>query len=291
MSPSENPADVLGNIGFMARSPLYETEKPHVFIPAPGSGTLPVGNVELEHKDVLIHDVRKFNARLSVNGFQVAKHESKHLGLKTESDAALYKGETEKFLQSIFPDADRIVTWDLRRRKNIDRSAVVASANGEVQIDAPAQAAHVDTSFNHGAQLLERYLPPELQAEYLKPGSGYRFQVINTWRTLNPVLEDCPLALCDFASMETGDIQETTLTYPDKKGEIYHVYHNPNQRWYWYPMQTPSDLFVFLNYDSESGSDAKYCAHTSFRNPLAGPDTQLRESVETRSIVITRLQE
>lgn len=93
-------------------------------------------------------------------------------------------------------------------------------------------------------------------------------------------------------------------------------YHEA-QEWYWLENQTPQEPFMFLTWDSESNGQARCkstlprslqmravldklswkltnratwpdCPHLSFKNEYAGANAPPRESVETRSIVITR---
>lgn len=94
--------------------------------------------------------------------------------------------------------------------------------------------------------------------------------------------------------------------YPNRVGEVYHLQYDGDQRWYWLSDQNPDEPFVMLMYDTASGTQARcksthglqvpfklglfsktYCPHVSFHNPLASPMAPARESVETRSIVIT----
>ncbi|KIM96915.1 hypothetical protein OIDMADRAFT_20682 [Oidiodendron maius Zn] len=123
--------------------------------------------------------------------------------------------------------------------------------------------------------------------KFLKP--GYRIRIINTWRTLVPVLEDRPLALCDSRSVDPEDLVATDRIIPDRVGEVYYLTYNPNHKWFWLEKQTPSEPFAFVMYDTKAGSHARYCPHISFVNPRAPEGAVPRESIETRSIVITKV--
>jgi hypothetical protein len=74
---------------------------------------------------------------------------------------------------------------------------------------------------------------------------------------------------------------------------------------YWLSGQTSKEPFVFVMYDTKGGEHARceemarslsrpytdlptVCPHVSFNNPIALDDAPPRQSVETRSIVITK---
>ncbi|KAM0186996.1 hypothetical protein ACHAPI_011424 [Fusarium lateritium] len=246
---------VVAELPFIANIPLYQKEKPYTVVTLAGSDIPPSGNVQIVRSEVVIQDVRDLNMQLSTNGFQVFKHSSNNLDAHDNTTVDRYKNETESLLQSIFSDAVCVKTWDLRKRENKDQTSHLVNLNDELRIDTPATAAHVDATFNSGPRILERHLSPDVKEQYLKP--GYRFRLVNTWRPLNTVVDDCPLALCDHESIDPQDLVPTDLIYPHRHGEVYHLFYNKNQRWYWYPRQTPEDLYVFISYDSASDDCAK----------------------------------
>jgi len=53
----------------------------------------------------------------------------------------------------------------------------------------------------------------------------------STWRPLNAVLEDNPLALCDSRTVLTDDLVAADRILPDRVGEVYYLHYNPNQEW------------------------------------------------------------
>jgi hypothetical protein len=54
----------------------------------------------------------------------------------------------------------------------------------------------------------------------------------STWRSLLPVLEDQPLALCDSRSVDETDLMPTDRLVPDRVGEVYYLTYNPKHRWF-----------------------------------------------------------
>jgi hypothetical protein len=54
----------------------------------------------------------------------------------------------------------------------------------------------------------------------------------STWRSLLPVLEDQPLALCDSHSVSATDLMPTDRLVPDRVGEVYYLKYNPGHQWF-----------------------------------------------------------
>ncbi|KAH8763335.1 hypothetical protein F5883DRAFT_423478 [Diaporthe sp. PMI_573] len=118
-----------------------------------------------------------------------------------------------------------------------------------------------------------------------------RTDLKSTWRSLNPTCEDSPLAFCDYRSVEAQDLIPSDRIIPERAGEVYYLFHNERQRWCWLSEQTPNDLAVFVLYDDKPGDQAKYCPHIAFVNLDCRPDAPPRRSVETRSIIISPLED
>lgn len=55
--------------------------------------------------------------------------------------------------------------------------------------------------------------------------------VRSTWRPLNRVLEDRPLALCDSQSVSANDLVAADRILPDRVGEVYYLRFNQGQKW------------------------------------------------------------
>lgn len=107
--------------------------------------------------------------------------------------------------------------------------------------------------------------------------STQRADSISTWRSLNPICEDSPLAFCDYRSVDSQDLIPSDRIIPERAGEVYYLFHNKSQRWVsagprellklnttlnetqqrWLSEQTPNDLAVFVLYDNKPGDQAK----------------------------------
>ncbi|KAK3331559.1 hypothetical protein B0H66DRAFT_469877 [Apodospora peruviana] len=108
------------------------------------------------------------------------------------------------------------------------------------------------------------------------------------WRSVLPVVQDAPLAVCDFRTTEPSDLAAVDRIRPDRSGEIFHLHFNEKHKWYYLNSMTNEEPIIFVTYDSAAGEHARLCPHTAFEPPLGDRnDIPIRHSVETRSIVIT----
>lgn len=99
------------------------------------------------------------------------------------------------------------------------------------------------------------------------------------------------------------DIESADLLYPDLATENFQVYYNAGYKWYYLGDHDISEVIVFKQADTLSGtcpgklpkfSHLALCPalksitgvpHCSFLNPLAPDDEAPRESIEARALV------
>ncbi|MCJ1400645.1 hypothetical protein MMC11_003853 [Xylographa trunciseda] len=253
--------EVQATIEYLENSPLYETEKPYWCLLPPHDGFDPnkqrVDNLEFELRpDITISDIRdaKEDLTLETSGFQVLSHHSECSTIKTVEDVQAYKTETEAMLRDKL-DATFVKCYELRTRKNVPFQREQFDINDPLLVEGPARGAHNDVTYGSGPVIINRHLSEEDKRLYLKP--GYRFRIVNTWRSLVPVLEDRPLALCDSRSVKPEDLMEADRIIPDRVGEVYYLMYNKDHHWYWLEKQTPSEPFVFVMYDTKAGDHAR----------------------------------
>ncbi|KAI1130214.1 hypothetical protein F5Y10DRAFT_276210 [Nemania abortiva] len=285
--------DVTSKLDFLADLDLYKTERPFVFTPGQefeeklDTGEENLNTVQLEWADVLLKDIRgKEKYSLGDNGFEVAKNETRNLSLDFLENSARedYARETEEFWTS-YLNAEYTLCYNVKLRRNgyWDPSEPVDLVR-RGWLEPPAKGIH-DLTFEQAPVLIARKLAEHGMEEYLQP--GYRYRVVNTWRPLLPVIEDNPLAFCDSRSVEPSDLVLADRIFPNDYYTLYFLKHNPKQQWHWLSEQTPRELVLMLMYDTKPGA-ARFCAHGSFQNPLASKDAPMRQSIETRSLVITK---
>lgn len=286
--------DIKAVIEYLQDHERYRTEKPYCCLLPPREGFDPdkerVDNLEFEtHSDVPITDIRPSKGRISLedHGFQVLSHATNFSDFTSEEGVRAYKIETEALLRENF-GACWARTYDFVLRKNVPLQRKQFDLNDPLHIEGPARGAHNDITYLSGPKVITRYLSDEEKRAFLRP--GYRVRIINTWRSLLPVVEDRPLALCDSRSVEPTDLIASDRIIPDRVGENYYLKYNPKHQWYWLSGQTSSEPFAFVMYDTKAGKHARFCPHVSFDNPEAQRGAPPRESVETRSILITKEQ-
>lgn len=105
----------------------------------------------------------------------------------------------------------------------------------------------------------------------------YRVVLLNTWRQVNTQPTNrCPLAIADKRTVTDRD--GLVGRPPGRMG----VVKTDLQRFYYYPDMTPSELLIFVGYDSDSHSH-RPCAHSAFNIPS---DAEPRKSVELRCVAL-----
>ena len=60
--------------------------------------------------------------------------------------------------------------------------------------------------------------------------------------------------MCDYFSLDHADLRAADRVSREYVGEIFYLHYNQNQKWYWISGQTPEEVLVFVNYDSDPGS-------------------------------------
>ena len=147
-----------------------------------------------------------------------------------------------------------------------------------ISLRGPVNRVHIDQSYSAAKSRVPHHLPDE--AETLLTT---RYQVINVWRPIKPVLKD-PLAVADAHSVPDSDLISVGLIYPNRQGETYTVKPNPNHRWYYLYGQTPEEVLLIKCFDSKLDGRARRVPHTAFINPETA-DEYSRESIEVRALV------
>ncbi len=140
--------NVEAKMDFLARIPLYQTEKPYVFLPLKSLGLDPdeirLDNLEFEsHEHIAIQDMRKI-PELSVDsyGFEYHSHETKYQKFDTPADIDAYRSETEELLRKRF-SAACVLTFEVRLRRNEEFGRREFDIDDKLMVEGPAKGAHV----------------------------------------------------------------------------------------------------------------------------------------------------
>ncbi|KAI8656997.1 hypothetical protein NCS56_01305400 [Fusarium sp. Ph1] len=284
--------DIQTTIDFIADLSFYEEGKPYFLHPSVSANLdvdqIKTTNVQWNTTGVTVQSMRdRPEVSLERTGFCYVQHESRYFpGPDASADTvANYSRECEDLLRSLF-DAEFVRCYDYKMRKSSPMALESYDPDDPLLVEQVAVGAH-DISIDTVPRLLKEVLNEEQLSRFFQP--GYRFRMINTWRSILPECQDRPLAMCDYTSIDPTDLVATDRIYPMWNQEIYSLKHSKNQRWFWLPKQRSDEPFLFMTYDSRSGSNARYCPHVSAENPLAEADAPPRESVETRNLVISKM--
>lgn len=174
--------------------------------------------------------------------------------------------------------AEEVMIFDATRRSDAQRGA--SNRDGSRK---PASMIHVDYTETSGPGRLAGIIGEERLDSLLK--AGKRIVQVNVWRSIAGVVRRSPLALADASSIAAHDLHATEQIFPDRVGEIYHLSHNPSQRWYYAPEMTQDEVLLIKGWDSD-GDRARFTPHTAFDLPNTAPDAPARESLEVRTYAI-----
>ena len=236
---------------------------------------------QTERHSVPIADMRPRAASLSLDheGFALRRHQSAVTDF--HSDAAIqtrYYAEVEAIVAQA-TGASRVVVFDVTRRSDASRGA--PNPDG---LRGPADRVHVDYTETSGPRRAADILGATELARLL--AAGARVLQVNVWRPMRgPVLRS-PLTLADASSIRREHLVATDQMFPDRIGEIYHLVHSPDQRWYYAPHMTTSEVLLIKGWDSLDDGRARFTPHTAFALPVTLPDAPPRESIEVRTFAV-----
>lgn len=246
-----------------------------VSIPSrPGEGP---GQYEGDHerRSVEITNAWPIADELSLDreGFQIVHH---HTDVDFYDDAertGTYEREIEELIKKA-TGARKVIVFDHTLRAGDD------DVRSERVIREPVQMVHNDYTDRSARQRL-RDLVGDAEAEELMKG---RFAIMNVWRGNRKTVESMPLAFADARSIDPADLISVERRSEDRIGEIQHLVHNPDQKWYYLPRIDPDEAILIKCFDSDD-SKAKLTAHTAFEDPTTPAGAAPRESIESRTFV------
>ncbi|KAK5062768.1 hypothetical protein LTR84_004843 [Exophiala bonariae] len=240
---------VVTSITFLKDLPLYRSEKPYNVLLAQqddkNENSHPISNLQFEDVGgIEVHNLREAadDFSLDKSGFQLLSFKSNHLPVDSHDLVEAYRAETETYLCDRF-DALKVICWEIRTRYNrpVDRPVNLGDA---LAAEMPAVGAHIDNTFRGGQNVVLVHLTDVQKAEYLNKG---------TWRPLVPVIEDSPLAVCDYRSVRKEDLIACDRIIPTRVGEIYYLKHKEHHQWYYAKEMTWNEMFMMVMFDSKEG--------------------------------------
>lgn len=142
----------------------------------------------------------------------------------------------------------------------------------------PAQHVHVDYSPDAGPKRVRDLLSPARAEQWLRGHYG----IVNVWQPVERSVERDPLALVDVSTIKPDDWVKIDILYPDRRGQIQGLVHNPSHHWYFASHMSPEEALLFNAYDSAGKSPV---AHTSAELLDTPDEAPTRTSLETRALV------
>lgn len=269
-------APVRAELNFFA--PLDTTEKPHQYMYIHD----PPRNFQDVPQEVEIHDIRghEEDYTLDKNGFQVVKHVAKEKEFKDDDKIKTgYYKEVEDLLKEV-TGAHRVVIFDYTIRRNIPGQVDNPSSRG------PVGRVHIDQTPWAGEERV-RLHTGEDAGQLLKE----RVQIINVWRPINGVVEDHPLALADYRSVDwENDLVPVALRYQTREGETFSVKYSPKLKFYYKSKIDTDEVYLIKCFENKLDGRARLTPHTAFTDPNTSDNAKPRESIEVRALVFTHEQ-
>jgi len=266
-------SSVDAEMDFLA--PMRERPYHYTFEPPPGEVRT---NAAYAPHRVSIHDMRPLAGDLSLDreGFALVESASAVADFYDEAELRrVYYPETEQIVAAA-TGAERVVIFDHTIRQRVPGLEDRTKAGPR----QPASRVHNDYTLRSGPQRVRDLMGAEADTLLRR-----RFAVVNLWRPIRGPLRDAPLAVCDAGSVSSRDLIASDQIYPDRRGEIYLVTHNPNQRWFYAPAMERHEALLLKCYDSAVDGTARFAPHGAFEDPTAPDDILPRESIEIRTLV------
>ena len=267
-------APVLAELNFY--KPTEDGEKPHQYM---FTHDPPRNFGDVTHL-VPINDIRGHESEytLDKNGFQVVHAPSKEKEFKDdESIKTGYYKEVEELLKKV-TGAHKVVIFDHTIRRAIPGQADKPSSRG------PVGRVHIDQTPWAGEERVRLHTGDE--AEKLQ---SERVRIINVWRPINGAVEDHPLALADYQTVDwDNDLVPVALKYEHRDGETFSVKYDPNLRFYYKSKIDSDEVYLIKCYENryEDGK-ARLTPHTAFTDPNTPDNAKPRESIEVRALVFS----
>lgn len=275
MSRPQTRLEPAGSVNALLNYLVHTGEKPASYGGISTAAAMQKRKGTYREYPTTIHDGRAVSARLSLEreGFIFTIHETRVRDFYDEEEIrAIYYPEIEALVKQT-SGALRVVVFDHTLRSADD--AVRDAKN----ISGPVRNVHNDYTEWSGPQRVRDLLPDEAE-ELLR----HRFAVIQVWRPINKPVQREPLAIADGRTIGTNELVPSARVYPDRVGEVYHITHSSEHRWYYFPYMQRNEAIVFKCYDSAADGRARWTAHAAFDHPGSAPDAPPRESIEMRTL-------
>ncbi len=225
---------------------------------------------------VPVYDARSIAGELTLdrNGLEFVRDKTAVTDFQDRHQIeTIYNPEVERLVKAA-TGASRVLVFDHTMR--------VADENRRKaeKLREPVRIVHNDYTDKSGPQRVRDLLPPAEAEDALKK----RYVYVNVWRSIHGTVEEAPLGICEWQSLEDDDMVLMDLVYTDRVGEIHRTRYNPNHRWLYFPRMEEDEVILLKCFDTERDGRARWTAHAAFDDPSSPPDAAPRQSIETRTI-------
>ncbi|KAH6949201.1 hypothetical protein DER45DRAFT_580827 [Fusarium avenaceum] len=296
----------IGGLSFIRDSDNHKTEKPYKWTAALEASKEHLRtNISLETRDdIAFRDIRSLinSDKLSVreHGFQILRHPNMDYSVK-QQDSTLEEyvsGLVESIKEATSAEFACCVNFVFRQCTqamiaNPEKISQMAGTSGSAkEPELPAFPAHADYSRLQGCNVVNETLKEAERAKYLT--DEYTIWLLNTWSPLYKPVQNAPLAFCHPASVSPSDVVEVDAVRPGRVTGVRYLKYKPEHQWYWCSNQCPNEVSIFKSWDSDPNHRLPFVPHGAVRfnldvsEDIETPNTVLRDSLETRMIVILR---
>ena len=237
--------------------------------------------IRLVSHEMPIHDARpdRPNFSLDVQGFALVDHKSAITDFSNQQAIEQqYAAEMAELVKQV-TGADAAMAFGVNIRYSKAPSNFVKKGD-----DQPARHPHADFTDASSESVINamKALCPDYK----------RAAVFNIWRAFSPPPQSFPLAVVDARTI-SADQEEVADVRIDVEGTnateaVMMVYrHSPDHKWYYFSDMEIEEALMFKAFDTDK-SRTQRVPHSSFINPLAGPDAPPRASIEARAVAFFR---
>ena len=252
---------------------LVNTGKLPVFYQSNVAGERTNFEGEREFHSMTVRNARLLSHDFTLDheGFAFVAHETAVTDFQDDDQlVSIYNAEAEA-LVCAHMGASRALVFDHTRRSSSQALREAHNARD------PANAAHTDYTDWSARKRVEDVMGDEAETLLSK-----RFAIVNVWRSRAGAIEEWPLALCSWDSVDDVHLHTVERRAYNRVGQTRHASYDAQNKWYYFPCMTPGEAILIKNYDTAKDGRARYALHTSFDDPTAPADAVPRESLETR---------
>jgi hypothetical protein len=269
MAEIAQQASVTADVNF-----VVDTGGPIINYPSAGGAGKSKSVGEYEVKTVTIQDARALAANLSLDreGFALVKFETAVTDFyEPDQIENIYNDEIIALLKRVTGAKD-VFVFDHTLRAGDENIRTTK------KVREPVQRAHNDYTIQSGPKRVIDFFGEEAA----KPLLERRFAIINVWRPTVGAVEEFPLAICDARSVAQDDLIRSIRKAKERTGETYRLAHNPDHKWFYFPLMQSDEAMLIKSYDSLEDGTARFTPHTAFADPNTHPNAPPRQSIESR---------